>query len=465
MCVSPTQACSGPPPPSTEVCSECLPSHVRGVSHCRFWRSLHRSRHLHGCSASPMSSAAGRSDPMQHTRAASAPPTAPTAYATQQRARRVSRADSCFRTSVCLATASLSDDGGQAAQQGRLPLPRVLPLGEKVVDRREAPAQLGDGARAAALQLPPHAQVEYLGDLLQVGADDDGGGLEGGAGGPRVLRAHRSGAKSAEDAPIGGGILVVLKEGDQLEPDEEAADDDGRVAPPHVRLKVLRPQKPHVLHWRGRADAELLHAPPGSGQVGDDQVRDHANLKGEDVEPRQEGMLPVESRNGHRHVNHIACHERAKGAEARLGVRVDPAGREGKCYHQKLRRDQRPRRHHAAPDLRACHRCFLHADRRRCLRRGDRADREPWRHRLLLDRHPLDHRRLVHKERHLRVLVKYWSLVPQVVYRRPIHVLGKVDAVGIQELELLCGAALVSVRCHTRRVVAQASGCGDGSQG
>ena len=57
-----------------------------------------------------------------------------------------------------------------------------------------------------------------LGDLLQVGADDDGEGLEGGAGGPRVLRAHRSGAKGAEDAPIGGGVLAVLEEGDQLEP-------------------------------------------------------------------------------------------------------------------------------------------------------------------------------------------------------------------------------------------------------
>ena len=52
-------------PTLNEGCSECLPSPVRGVSQCRFWRSLHRSRHLHGCSASPMSSAAGRSDPMQ----------------------------------------------------------------------------------------------------------------------------------------------------------------------------------------------------------------------------------------------------------------------------------------------------------------------------------------------------------------------------------------------------------------
>ena len=63
MCIA-----DGPPPPSTgglqRMLAYTFPC-ARRITVPRFWRSLHRSRHLHGCSASPMSSAAGRSDPMQ----------------------------------------------------------------------------------------------------------------------------------------------------------------------------------------------------------------------------------------------------------------------------------------------------------------------------------------------------------------------------------------------------------------
>ena len=106
----------------------------------------------------------------------------------------------------------------------------------------------GGAGRWAGYQVVAHARREYRSH----GAPEQGGGglaettrrrgtWEGQPGPPRFLNATPS---TSDSRKLGGGAgslshwCASCEQGTPL-------------TPPHVRLKVLRLQKPHVLHWRG----------------------------------------------------------------------------------------------------------------------------------------------------------------------------------------------------------------------